>query len=59
MIRLILADDHPIFVSGLRAVLDAEPGMTVVGVAATGAAALSLAVEHRPDVAVLDVNMPD
>ncbi|MBF8194442.1 DNA-binding response regulator, partial [Nonomuraea sp. K274] len=39
--------------------LDAEPGMTVVGVAATGAAALSLAVEHRPDVAVLDVNMPD
>ncbi|NBE99287.1 response regulator transcription factor [Nonomuraea sp. KC401] len=59
MIRLILADDHPLFVSGLRAVLDAEPEMTVVGVAATGAAALSLAAEHRPDVAVLDVNMPD
>lgn len=58
MIRLILADDHPMFVSGLRAVLDAEPGMTVLDVAATGADALRLAVEHRPDVAVLDVNMP-
>ncbi|MFI7132310.1 response regulator [Nonomuraea sp. NPDC050153] len=58
MIRLILADDHPVFVSGLRALLDAETGMTVLAVAATGADALRLAVEHRPDVAVLDVNMP-
>ncbi|MBB5780407.1 response regulator transcription factor [Nonomuraea jabiensis] len=58
MIRLILADDHPVFVSGLRALLDAEAGMTVLAVAATGADALRLAVEHRPDVAVLDVNMP-
>ncbi|MEU6788005.1 response regulator transcription factor [Nonomuraea angiospora] len=59
MISLILADDHPVFVSGLRALLDAEAGMTVLAVAATGADALRLAVEHRPDVAVLDVNMPD
>jgi DNA-binding NarL/FixJ family response regulator len=59
MIRLILADDHPVFVSGLRALLDAEAGMTVLAVAATGADALRLAVEHRPDVAVLDVNMPE
>lgn len=58
MIRLILADDHPIFVSGLRALLDAEAGMTVLAVASTGAEALRLAVAHRPDVAVLDVNMP-
>ncbi|MFF4615204.1 response regulator [Nonomuraea jabiensis] len=58
MIRLILADDHPVFVSGLRALLEAEAGMTVLAVAATGADALRLAVEHRPDVAVLDVNMP-
>jgi DNA-binding NarL/FixJ family response regulator len=58
MIRLILADDHPMFISGLRALLDAEPDMTVLAVAATGAAALAAATEHRPDVAVLDVNMP-
>ena len=36
MIRLILADDHPVFVSGLRAVLDAEPDLDVTAVAATG-----------------------
>ncbi|MFI6738592.1 response regulator [Nonomuraea sp. NPDC050451] len=58
MIRLMLADDHPVFVSGLRALLDAEAGMTVLAVAATGADALRLALEHRPDVAVLDLNMP-
>jgi DNA-binding NarL/FixJ family response regulator len=59
VIRLILADDHPMFVSGLRAVLDAEPDMTVLAVAATGAQALRAAAEHRPQVAILDVNMPD
>jgi DNA-binding NarL/FixJ family response regulator len=59
MIRLILADDHPMFVSGLRALLDAEPDLSVLAVATTGAQALEYAVEHRPDVAVLDVNMPD
>ena len=59
MIRLILADDHPVFASGLRAVLEAEPDMTVLTVAATGSGALAAATEHVPDVAVLDVGMPD
>ncbi|GAA4558321.1 response regulator [Planotetraspora kaengkrachanensis] len=59
MIRLILADDHPMYVSGLRALLDAEPDMKVLAVADTGADALRSAVEHRPDIAVLDINMPD
>ena len=36
MIRLILADDHPVFASGLRAVLEAEPDITVLTVATTG-----------------------
>jgi len=58
MIRLILADDHPVFRSGLRAVLEAEPDLDVTAVAASGAEALSAATEHRPDVAVLDLNMP-
>lgn len=59
MIRLILADDHPVYQSGLRAVLEAEADMSVLAVAATGAGALRAAREHAPDVAVLDVNMPD
>lgn len=59
MIRLILADDHPMFVSGLRALLAAEPDIDVLAVASTGAQALAYAAEHRPDVAVLDVNMPE
>ncbi|HTJ39527.1 MAG TPA: response regulator transcription factor [Dactylosporangium sp.] len=58
MIRLLVADDHPMFVSGLTAVLDAEEDMSVVAVAATGEEALRAATEHTPDVAVLDVNMP-
>jgi len=58
MIRLILADDHPMFVSGLTALLDAEDDMTVLAVATNGTDALRAATEFAPDVAVLDVNMP-
>jgi DNA-binding NarL/FixJ family response regulator len=58
MIRLILADDHPVFAAGLRALLDGEDDITVVTVVTTGAVAARDAVEHRPDVAVLDLNMP-
>lgn len=59
MIRLILADDHPVFIAGLRALLDAEPDMAVATVSATGREAVRAAAEHTPDVAVLDINMPD
>ncbi len=59
MIRLILADDHPVFAAGLHALFDAEPDLTVLTVAATGRDAARDATEHRPDVAVLDLNMPD
>jgi len=59
MIRLILADDHPVFAAGLRAVFDAEADLTVAAVAATGEEAVAAATEHRPDVAVLDLTMPD
>jgi DNA-binding NarL/FixJ family response regulator len=58
MIRLILADDHPVFVSGLRAVLDAEADLAVLAVAKDGKEAVAAATEHTPDVAVLDINMP-
>ena len=59
MIKLILADDHPVFVSGLRAVFDAEDDITVMSVATTGREAVRAATEGEPDVAVLDLNMPD
>jgi DNA-binding NarL/FixJ family response regulator len=56
--RIVLGDDHPLVRRGLRDVLDGEPDMTVVAEAADGAEAVSLAVEHEADVAVLDVAMP-
>jgi DNA-binding NarL/FixJ family response regulator len=59
MIRLILADDHPVFARGLRAVFEAEPDCTVAEVAASGRGALDAARRHTPDVAVLDIAMPD
>ena len=59
MIKLILADDHPVFVSGLRAVFDSEEDLAVMAVATTGRKAVDAATEHQPDVAVLDLNMPD
>ncbi len=59
MIKLILADDHPVFISGLRAVFDAEEDLTVMSVATSGQEAVRAATEHQPDVAVLDLNMPD
>jgi DNA-binding NarL/FixJ family response regulator len=59
MIRVVLADDHPVFAAGLRAVLDAEADLAVVAVAATGREAVEAASAHEPDVAVLDIQMPD
>ncbi|BAK38355.1 two-component system response regulator [Microlunatus phosphovorus NM-1] len=59
MVTLILADDHPVFASGLRAVFEAEPDIVVQAVVGTGREAVAAALEHRPDVAVLDIAMPD
>ncbi|MFP5283855.1 MAG: response regulator [Actinomycetes bacterium] len=59
MVSLILADDHPVFAAGLRAVLDAEADFAVLTVASTGQQAADAAVAGRPDVIVLDITMPD
>ena len=59
MIRVVLADDHPVVRAGLAALLSSLPGIEVVGVAATGREAVREVVTTRPDVAVLDLQMPD
>ncbi|MFT4165517.1 MAG: response regulator transcription factor [Microlunatus sp.] len=59
MVTLILADDHPVFASGLRAVFDAEPDIEVLAVVGTGREAVAATLAHQPDVAVLDIAMPD
>ncbi|MFI9274218.1 response regulator [Kitasatospora sp. NPDC052896] len=61
MIRVLLVDDHPVVRRGLRAMLDELPGLTAVGEAADGAAALRLLAEpdDRPDVVLMDLQMGD
>jgi len=58
MITAVVIDDHPIVRAGMRAVLDAAPDVTVVAEGASGHDALRLVEEQRPDVLVLDVNLP-
>jgi DNA-binding NarL/FixJ family response regulator len=57
-LRILLADDHAMFRSGLRAVLDTQPDFECVAEVADGRAAVSATTLLRPDVAILDVRMP-
>jgi DNA-binding NarL/FixJ family response regulator len=57
-IRVLLADDHTVIRQGLRALLDAQKDITVVGEAGTGRQAVQLTKQHRPEVVVMDVAMP-
>lgn len=56
-IRLVLVDDHPVFLEGLAEALGRQRDLTVVGQGADGAEALALWEEHRPDVLLLDLAM--
>ncbi len=58
-LRVALADDHPIVLAGIKALLQATPDIDVVGHAATGLVALDMIRDVRPDVAVIDISMPD
>jgi two-component system response regulator DevR len=58
-IKVYLLDDHEVVRRGVRNILDAEPGIEVIGDAGTAASALAAIAALRPDVAVLDVRLPD
>lgn len=57
-IRILIADDHPLFRDGLRRLLQSEPGFEVVGEAADGDELLGLVRKAKPDILLLDLSMP-
>jgi two-component system, NarL family, response regulator NreC len=58
-VRLILAEDHTLVRQGFRRMLEDDPNISVVGEASTGLKAIELCREHRPDVVVMDLSMPE
>lgn len=59
MIRVLVADDQALLRGSFKVLVDSEPDLTVVGEAATGAEAVAVALEERPDVVLMDVRMPE
>src|SRR5215467_3571768 len=59
LIRVLLADDHDILRQGLKLLLGMQQEMLVVGEARTGREAVTLSLETKPDVVVMDISMPD
>lgn len=57
-LRILVADDHPIFRTGIKALLQAAPEMELVGEATTGDTAVELAARLQPDVVLMDIKMP-
>src|SRR5918997_1295296 len=57
--RLVLADDHDLVREGIRAVLEGEPDLVVVGEAENGRIALEVCLKERPDLVLMDVRMPE
>ncbi len=58
-IKILLADDHKIFRDGLRALIDREDNMEVIGEAENGRTALAMARKLKPDIIIMDISMPD
>ncbi len=57
--RIVLADDHPIVLDGLRALIKAQDDLELVGEATNGLVALRIIKEQKPDLAVIDISMPE
>jgi len=58
-IKIIIADDHPIFRNGLRVLLESESKFKIIGEADNGETALQMIAAEKPDVAILDIDMPE
>ena len=58
LLKLLIVDDHPVFRQGLRDVFESDPQIQVIGEAANGKDALTLAQELQPDVVMMDINLP-
>jgi DNA-binding NarL/FixJ family response regulator len=58
-LRVVIVDDHPVFLAGLKMLLDADPRTDVIGEASTGAEAIALAAQTQPDAVVMDLHLPD
>jgi DNA-binding NarL/FixJ family response regulator len=59
VIRVVIADDHPIVLAGLRMLIKAESDLEIVGEAASGPEALQITTTSMPDVAIIDISLPD
>lgn len=57
-IRILIVDDHPVVCSGLTSMLSAQPGLDIVGSAASGEEALAIIKRNKPDLLLLDLRMP-
>ncbi|MYW06110.1 response regulator, partial [Streptomyces sp. SID3343] len=57
--RVVIVDDHPLFRAGLRAALESAGDIAVVAEVETAAAATQVVAEHRPDLVVMDLSLPD
>lgn len=58
-VRIVMVDDHPVVLAGLKALLAGEPDLVMVGEARDGRTALQLALQLAPDVVVLDISLPE
>jgi DNA-binding NarL/FixJ family response regulator len=58
-LRVLIADDHPLFRKGMRTLLESMPGIKVVDEATGGQEAVAKTITHRPDLVLMDVQMPD
>lgn len=58
-ISILCVDDHPLFQAGIRALIESRSDMILLGVASTGAEGIALARQHRPNVTLMDLRLPD
>ena len=57
-ISLVIADDHPLILAGMAALIEAEPGLVLLGQAVDADGAVAQYERHRPDILLVDLNMP-